>query len=353
LEFIDAKVKALHPKLKQCEDLGLWQKMVDSIHLLIPHLNDDEIIVEFAKLLGSLHDGHTRLLGNNIAKKWFPIRIEKFSDGYFIKSVDKKYAKLYGSRVIKIGNYDIEEAFKLINELSSGDNPYASTFFNAAFLPMSSILNGLHIIDNENQLQLIVEKNGIKQNINIEAINYKSHPFHTWFKSISEKDVIYVAINQCVEGFTSFSDSLWSYIDNNKPKKLIIDLSKNFGGTNAYFLPFIHRLIQHPELNKKGNLYIVISPNTFSAAVHFAFWLETHCNPIFVGTPTGAGANHYAEPDLIEIPNSKMLLWVSKYQWQLTTPTDKRLWIEPDIWIEFSSEEYFNGENKILNTILE
>ena len=163
---------------------------------------------------------------------------------------------------------------------------------------------------------------------------------------------IFIALHYGEYKFKEFSDQLWSFIDDNKVDKLIIDIRRNFGGTNSVFQPFIHQLIQHPKLNHKENLFVLTSPKTFSAAIHLAFWLDDLCNPTFVGMPTAAGAIHYADPNFLKLPNSEILFWVSTNLWQLTAPTDKRLWLEPDIKIEFNSSDYFNLKDVVLNKIL-
>jgi len=101
LEFVNIKVTELHPKLRLCDALKSWQSRVDSINGIITQLNENEIRVEFSKLLSLLDDGHTRFFGDKLTKRWFPIRIDKFVDGFYVTSVDTMYANLYGKKLLK------------------------------------------------------------------------------------------------------------------------------------------------------------------------------------------------------------------------------------------------------------
>jgi hypothetical protein len=387
LEFVNIKVTELHPKLKLCNVLKSWQSRVDSINGIITQLNENEIKVEFSKLLTILNDGHTRFFGDKLTKKWFPIRIDKFADGFYVTSVDTMYADLYGKKVVEIGQYKSEITFELIREISCSDNIFSHSYFAPLFITMNSMLHGLGIINNENKLNLKIEElNGQTKDVEINAIDYDSDPVYSWywlhnqaptkhyisiynslntlplylsdhlspfwFKYISGERAVYLNVNQCVKEFEIFNDSLWKFIDNNQVDKLIIDLRNNFGGTNSYLMPFVHQLIKHENINKKENLFVLISSKTFSAALHFALWIENHCNPTFVGMPTAAGPNHFAEPELLELPNSKILIWISTYLWQITVPWDERIWIEPDIKMDIQASDYFTGRDPVLEKIL-
>lgn len=387
LEFLNTKVTEFHPKLKLSNVLKSWQLKVDSIRRIIDQLSENEIKVEFSKLLTSLNDGHTRFFGDKLTKKWFPIRIDKFVDGFYVTSVDKMYANLYGKKVIQIGQYKSEKTFELIKGISCSGNIFSHSYFAPLYISMNSMLHGLGIINNENKLNLKIEEiKGQIKDVEISATDFDSDPvyywfwlhngapttnnisiynsinklplYHTdilspfWYKYLSKEKTVYLNVNQCVKEFEIFTDSLWKFIDNNQVDKLIIDLRNNFGGTNSFMMPFVHEIIKHENINKKENLYVLISPKTFSAALHFALWIEDHCNPTFVGMPTADGPNHYAEPEIMELPNSKILIWVSTQSWQITVPWDERKWIEPDIKIDIKANDYFNGLDPILEKIL-
>jgi hypothetical protein len=259
---------------------------------------------------------------------------------------------------------------------------------------MSSLLKGLGIINSTDLLTLqIIDKTGKQITISIEGVNYpfKDDLFYNWFlhdnavpdsnyvnlnteiafdpplrlknfrkpywfEYLEEQKALYFCFNRCendpAQPFSDFIKNLWTEVEVNKPEKLIIDLRNNIGGTNDYLQPLIHGIICHDEINKTGHLFVLISRKTFSAALHCATWIERNSEPVFVGEPTGAAPNHNADPKIYELPNSKLLLLVSTAYWQNGLPGDKREWIEPGIKMEPDSQEYFNGQDKAMEYIL-
>jgi hypothetical protein len=391
LDFMIGRLDGIHPTLYANINKEQMQERVKELREKVPTLSDNEIIVELLKIVTAIHDGHTRLHGNNLTKKWYPLRIEKFSDGYYITAITKEHSKLIGAKILAFNNQPVEIVFDKLKEITPHDNSYGQDYFAPMYLTMSSILSGLHIIKSSDDLLIVSLKNKgqkddklilnstefqtgddlswfwrdyavpSKEYTNILSVDsilplylrkYKQ-PF--WFDFIKENNTVYFAFNECINddnnNFERFNNKLWSYIDSVKAKHLIIDLRNNFGGTNSHIMPLIYQIIKHDSINKKGNLFIITSKKTFSAALDCATWIEFHCNPIFVGEPTGAAPNHYADPDFSYLPNSKILLMISKYYWQDSWPWDNRKYIEPTLKVDLSSVDYFNFKDPATNEI--
>jgi len=391
LNFMVNRLDSVHPSLYAKISREQIQERTKKLTENIPILTDSEILVELLRLITLFQDGHTRLHGKNLTKKWYPIRVEKFSDGYYITAINKENSKFIGTKVLAINNQPIEYVFEMLREITPHDNLYGQDYFAAMYLTMSSILTGLHIINSSDDFLIVSVKTQVQKNdkliissseyqaedalswywkdygvpaneysniINDDSIlplylkKYKQ-PF--WYDFIKEDSTIYFAFNQCINDenndFVSFNNKLWRSVDSIKAKHLIIDLRNNFGGTNSYIMPLVNEIIKRDIINTEGNLFIITSKKTFSAALTCAAWIEFHCNPIFVGEPTGAGPNHYADPDFSSLPNSKVLLMISKYYWQNSWPWDDRIFIEPSIKISLSSVDYFNYKDPIVDEI--
>jgi hypothetical protein len=387
-------MKKTHPGLYRKTSQTEFDSLVTRIKADIPYLTDNQIITQLSRLAALVRDGHTVFIGGNLSERYFPVRIESFSDGYFVTAVSKKYSELYGTRVVKLGNCSIEEAFEKTGSVTSSDNIYSNLYFSSRNLTMGSFLNGLGIIDNTDSLRLETEeKSGRFRTVYIKGENY---PFnddisHKWFwynNAVPDSDYInintaritnlplrlknsespywyeyldghstmYFCFNSCGNDpehpFEDFLEELWTAIELKKADKLIIDLRNNFGGTNDYLKPLIDGIASNGRINRKGHLFVMISPKTFSAAVHCAAWIEKNANPVFVGEPTGAGPNHYADPEIYKLPDSGLLLLVSSRYWQTGFEGDLREWIEPEIKAGIDSKEYFNGTDKALELIL-
>lgn len=387
LNFIINKLDSVHPY--PYFNISKEQFVVEckKVRELIPQSSDNEILIEFHKLIAMINDGHTRFLGNKLTGKWYPIRIEQFSDGFFITAADIKYEYYIGLKVIRVNDVPIDSAFNLLINITSGDNKYAKRYFAPVSLTMNSIVSGLHLTDKNNNLILLIEKKGKKQVLTISPVNfnsgndlawywkdygvpsanytniiknYESLPLYLknynkpfWFEFLPEFKTVYFGFNECVgDNFINFNSKLWNFIDSTKAENLIVDLRNNFGGTNSYLKPFIQEIIKHENINKKGHLFVITGNKTFSAAMHFATWIEQQCNPVFVGQPTGAKPNHFADPDFSFLPNSELLLLISKYYWQNALPWDDRDFIEPEYKIDISSSDYFNFKDPVVDKVL-
>jgi hypothetical protein len=394
LRFMVEKIKDLHPDPFFKIADSTFHEEVDALYENIPHLTRNETLVRLLRIPALIGDWHTRLISPHLTTGWFPVRIEQFSDGLFITAVSSKYAHAYGTKVLQIGNLKADEAFEKIQYITSSDNAYSRVYFAPLFLMMSSVMNGLHIIENEQTLHLLVEdENGKRTEINIEAETFDSDQFYSWywlqhavptddyisvfshhpedlplylqhfdspywFEYLEDYQTVYMCFNQCTndesESFSDFNKKLWAFIETNPVQRLIIDMRNNLGGTNSYLEPLIHGVIKHDQINKKGHLFVITGRKNISAAVHCIAWLEKHCDPVFAGEPTGAPPNHYADPEVIRLPNSQFNLMVSKWYWMNTRyPWDERTSIEPHIQHEIRSDEYFYHKDPVLTKIFE
>lgn len=86
---------------------------------------------------------------------------------------------------------------------------------------------------------------------------------------------------------------------------------KSAGGDGSLIHPIVHGLIQRDAINRKGTLFTVVGRATFSAGVMLAQALEEHTHTTFVGEPPGAYWKHFGDATSFELPNSKLLVWVS------------------------------------------
>lgn len=389
LDFMSKRLDSIHPNPYTHIQKEPFLIAMDQLKEKIPVYTDDEVIAGLLRIITLIGDGHTRLHGNNLTRKWYPVRIEQFSDGYYITACPDKYSKFITSKVIRVNNHPVEEVFTKIMSVVPHDNEYGQRYFLPMFFMMSSVLSGLHFSDGLGDLTLLIENAGHQQaQLHIEAVDYRSNedlgwywrengvpggnyvnimsdhqsslplylkhynkPF--WYEHIQDKNAVYFGFNECSgnDDFEGFNKDLWRCIDSCRVEYLIIDLRNNFGGTNSILEPLIQEIIKHDHINRKGHLFVITGGKTFSAAMHCATWIEYHCDAIFAGQPTGSSPNHFADPDFSFLPNSKILLMISKYYWQNSWPWDNRQFIEPELNISLNSNDYFNYRDPVMEAV--
>src|SRR5918997_589402 len=91
---------------------------VKSLEARIPTLARHQIIVEFARIVALVQDGHTSLTGlmtdPKIGFRSYPLTLYFFKDGLHVISASPEHAAAVGARVVKIGNASADEAYDAI-----------------------------------------------------------------------------------------------------------------------------------------------------------------------------------------------------------------------------------------------
>lgn len=175
-----------------------------------------------------------------------------------------------------------------------------------------------------------------------------------WFTAITESDALYVQVNQTLdspdETLEAFGIRLRQALAHNTPRTLILDLRNNNGGNTYLYVELLRTIISFTA-DSSHRLYVVIGRNTYSAAANLTADLERLAHPVFVGEPTSMTGNAYGDESEIVLPYSGIAAGVSGVKWQFGYPYDRRRSIVPDVPVELTARDYFEGRDPILETI--
>jgi len=402
INYIVETIEKEHPnpywrisKIKFHNELNKLKSEIDNLSQL-------QIQVKLIQLVASLRDGHTDLTpyGPFGFKSIFPIRMYQFTDGLFITAIASEYKEFAGSKVLKIGELSSQESIELASTLWNNENEYRKKEGAVFYFTSPEALKALNIIDNINKLDLTVKLesgeikefkilrkkeefdlsfifwgemwgpgestyitaiNGLKAN---DYYNMKNQelPLHLanrttfWFRYIAPQKTLYLQINtmgdSSKEKFSSFMSRVWDVVDNNPINKFILDIRYNVGGDGSRVKELVHGFIKRDSINTSEKLFTVLGRTTFSAGVNLAAAMKEHTKTNFIGSPAGAYYNHNGDAKEFELPNSKMKLGVSTIWHQPVSSRDKRELISIDIPIEFSSSDYFNKKELIVDFIM-
>lgn len=165
---------------------------------------------------------------------------------------------------------------------------------------------------------------------------------------------MYVQFNQVMndpqESLAQFARRLGDSIQTLSPRKLIVDVRHNNGGSYELAEPLLETL-QKFVSTTKGQLFLLTGRNTFSAAQIFISKADQRMNPVFAGEMSSSKPNFVGEENIIQLPNSKAICSISN-RYHETIPGDTRQAIEPQIKIELVSKDYFNGQDPVLEAVL-
>jgi hypothetical protein len=178
-----------------------------------------------------------------------------------------------------------------------------------------------------------------------------------WWELIAEKKLVYCQVNKILnapdQSFAQFVQRLFRFYDSTHAEKLVIDMRWNNGGNTMLVMPLIDSIIRRPDLNKRGNLYVIIGRRTYSAAQNTSTYLERFTNPIFVGEPTGSSPNFVGEEEPLILPYSKTIINVSDLYWQSSWPFDKRKWIAPLLYTPPRFEYFKSNRDPAMEAIMD
>ncbi|MDC8004343.1 hypothetical protein POV27_09790 [Aureisphaera galaxeae] len=362
---------------------------VDQFHKDIPNLEEHEINVGFAKIIGLFKYGHTRLgISNNpIPFSQLPINLYAFSDGVYVQGIHKDYEKALGAKVIAVGDMPIEKAMEAVYPAVPVENEQFFKAYGFLYLVSPQVLHAQKVIPQmSDTVSLTFEKDGATFKMPLQALPLgelvpKSYGFVQqkgdwldvrdqsktplylknldkiyYFEHLPEKKAVYVRHSQIQdepnEPTPAFYSRLFDFIEENDVERLILDVRLNGGGNNYKNKAVVTEIIASEKINTVGNLYVILGRRTFSACQNLVNELDNYTNAIFLGEPTGENINFYGDNNLVELPNTKLPIYLSFAWWQDKPQWENKPWLAPHVAVDMSFEQYKNNEDPVLDTCL-
>ena len=386
LRYFATNIQKTHRNLFHTMTREQFESAVKKLDERIPTMADHEIIVELMRIVAAIGDGHTGVRVTQQFKSVYPLRLYYFKDGLFVRSAAPEYRDAVGGRVLRIGNADTEQALRAVSEIAWRDNELGVKAIAPRLLVIPEVLHALRIADDLQKTTLVVEKNGQRNTLELKSAGqlmqllegepsgwvdarnesktetplWLRDPHNNfWFEHLTgpkavcvqgcERGIAYVQFNAVQdrpqagdkpgETVEAFFNRVFDYIETNKIDKLVLDMRLNGGGNNYLNLPLTIGMIKS-RVNKRGNLFVIIGRETFSAAQNAVNELEKYTNAIFVGEPTAATPNHFGDARNVVLPNSKVAIRASTLWWQDMDPRDTRKWTAPQLAAELTSADY-------------
>jgi hypothetical protein len=379
LGFMAEELPKRHANLFHTMTQVQFEQAVQALREQIPALARHQVIVELARIVALIGDGHSRLdLADSpkIAFRRYPLRLYLYSDGLFVQAADDALA--VGARVVAIGDTPIAQAYARVRELIARDNELWVQHIAPALLVIPEVLHSLKLIEDMQRAQLTVEQpNRARTMIElqpcapgapitwIDAAEQTDAPLPLWLRApdnkfwftyLNDTNTLYVQYNAVrdkpEETIAEFFDKVFTFADARQIDRFILDIRRNGGGNGYLNQPIIHGLIKRDQINQPGKLFTIIGRGTYSAAMMLTDDLEKHTKTLFVGEPTGASPNMYGDAEKIVLPNSGLEIWASALRWVYSEPRDSRPWIAPNIPAALASDDYRARRDPALEAIL-
>jgi hypothetical protein len=361
-----------------------FESRVQTLIANVPKMSDGEIEVGLFRLVASLGDGHTTVLGSHTRMEFamtLPLGFYAFDDGFTVISAAPKYAGLVGAKVVAIDGVPIATALAKLDDTIAHDNKTWLKTMEPNYFRHVPFLKALGIAKAENGADLtLAGKDGATETVHIDAdatqpdiwnslpkpagwtwiADKSAAPFqrdndkHYWWDWNAESRILYVQYNKVADGekqsLADFAAELSKAIVAHAPDKLVIDMRNNNGGDTYLNEPFLGA-VAASSVNRAGHLYVIIGRRTFSAAENAVSYFGRFTKAIFVGEPTGGKPNAPGDETPFTLPYSAILVNLSDRYWQGSWPDDFSDFRAPDISTPESFSDYAAGRDTAMDAI--
>jgi hypothetical protein len=392
LRYLAAQMAERHRDLYHAISRSAFDSAVASLDARIPLLRRHQVILELARIVALVGDGHTNIAPTRdprIGFRRYPIALYLFSDGLYIRAADSAHAGLVGARVVRIGGHSVEEAYAAVRPLIGRDNEMGVRFFAPFLLAMPEVLHGTGLVPDMERAEFTVERDARRFEIAlvsagpapmmapetdrswiappgwVDARRSAAHPTPLWLEDPSDKfrfrylpdtRTLYVQFNEVGnkpdETVAQFCRRLFAFARHRPVWRFVLDLRLNGGGDGSLNRPLLLGIIKAESLDVRGRLFTIIGRRTWSAAQFLVTQLENYTSTILVGEPTASRGNAYGDSYRITLPNSGITVRVSTLWWQLSDPRDARPWTPPELATALSFEDYRTNRDPVLEAIL-
>ncbi len=355
---------------------------IEALEEELTTLSDQQIASEFMKIVALPNDGHSNIIPFQPAfnPRVYPLVIYPFSDGFYVTDASREYRHIIGSRLVQIGDAKIEKVYNAIKPIISAENDFQKRWRFIFYGLIAELLQTEGLIkEAENQEFVFEDENGSQYKAELSPEPFYAYMYwfrirpgenevsaaiphrrknNYWFEYLDNSRTIYFQFNEVQnqssgESIEAFVHRLEQFIDNHAVERLVIDIRNNLGGNGTLGVPIVDMLSSNKRINQRGKLFTIIGRKTYSAALHFASMLENRTKTLFVGEATGEGPNHFGDNETFVLPHSKINVVISAMRWEGSIAEDERQWIDPDISVEYSHQDYLMKRDPAMLAILE
>ncbi len=386
VDFFVAEARRVHADPERPASSPAFEAAADELRAALAELSDDQILARMMRLAAILDDGHTAVYGPEpntplaFEKRVLPFQFYLFPSGLHIVDGVGEHVDLAGSRVVRLGGVPAEEVLRRMSAYRGVDNAHTWTWMGPQFyVRQLGLLREVGVADDDDgaiEVELVTldgEARTLRVECGAHDLVRKLRPFplrvgdpprylsrvdtNYWMEPLPEHDAMYVQFNQVrdapLESIAAFSARLRAALVAEQPTTLIVDVRHNNGGNNTLVRPLVRALIEFDMRAPEHRIFVLMGRNTFSAAQNFLNRVERWTDASFVGEPSSSCPNFVGEGNEFVLPFSRVRVSISNLLWQDSDPWDDRPWIEPDLAVALTAEDYFAGVDPVLERALE
>ena len=331
--------------------------------------NGDAAYVAIDRIANAIGDGHTFVIWpDDLAH--VPLSIRMFDGVYRIAGVRQGNERALGARIVRVGEVPLDQVLEKLRTLTpAAETRILGDIRIEDFLTIGMLLHGLGIVPDRNVVTYtLADDRGEQFTMTLHGMSmddvtmlawvrpFRERPLYLqnrdsglWCEFLDKARTTYCSFRG-YENLAANATQLLSGIKQSHPSKLVIDMRFNLGGDYTQGQKYlIDPLRVLPEINKRGHLFVLISPYTFSAGMSNAAQFRSETEAMLVGQAIGERPNSYQEAREIRLPNSHLVVRVSTQYYKFTSG-DENI-VKPDKEIDSTWEDYKAGRDAALEWV--
>ncbi|HEX7678288.1 MAG TPA: CocE/NonD family hydrolase C-terminal non-catalytic domain-containing protein, partial [Thermoanaerobaculia bacterium] len=297
-----------------------FDEEVAALDRQIDTLDSDAIYIGLDRIAASVGDAHTfvRFPADNARLQ---IVIADFEGADRVVSIAPGLEQALGARIVNIEGTPIARVHELIASITPADEPRVGESLIPQHMALGLVLHGMGIAPARDLVHFTLADDAghefvaaVHAGPSDDLVRLVANPplfrqypdKHFWFVWLPESHAVYCS-------FRGYQDlglnakGLLAMVAAKRPEKLIIDMRQNGGGDYFEGLKQLVEPIRRlTDINKKGHLFVLIGPLTFSAAMANAAHFRQMTEATLVGRTIGENPNSYQEPREFTLPHSKL-----------------------------------------------
>ncbi|HEV8067254.1 MAG TPA: hypothetical protein VGP76_05940 [Planctomycetaceae bacterium] len=366
LQFIARELPKRHMNAFHFTSREHFEAAVSEVDHKLPQLDAAHIYVGMMRVVNSIGDGHTNLRFPG-ASDDFPLSVGRFGSEYRVICAAPQFAKAVGGQLLAINDTPIDRAHDLIFAVTPQDETaqYREALVSH-WMTIGILLHGLDITPAPGAARFqVIDDRGEKYSVELQPDHtrkrqwaypkpplFREHPGEAfWYTWLPEARTVYCNWRS-YQNLREKSRGLFELLEKERPDKLVVDLRQNGGGD--YFVGLAHmvgRIRNLKEINRRGHLFVLIGPFTFSAAMSNTAHFRQKTAATLVGLPIGEKPNSYQEARRISLPNSHLTLSYSVRLYKFVETGENV--IRPDREIETTWADFKAGRDPVLEWVLQ
>jgi tetratricopeptide (TPR) repeat protein len=389
LRFLQQTVHKDYPFLFKKTTAEQFDAEVEKLHQAIPAMQPHEILAGFGRIVSSFQYGHTDIGWRESPVKYhvLPLNLYWFSDGVYVEGAHKDCEKAVGAKVLKVEGMPVKEALAAVKPLVPAEN---DQYFKAYGLDMLVVPEALHAQKVtktlKKEITMTLERDGKSFDHTFTAVeayrfprkyglvqpgdewlsvrDQSKTPYYLknldkiyYYEYLPEHKTVYVRQSQVLddkdETIADFYARVFDFIDKNDVERLVLDVRLNGGGNNYKNKPVVTGVIRTHKINQPGKFFVITGRRTFSACQNLVNELHNYTNAVFVGEPTSENINFYGDNRRVELPKTKLPVYLSFAWWQDKPQWENADWLAPHLAIDMSFDDYRSNRDPALDAALQ